>query len=276
MQSAGDEASATVTEGESVGNLADSGSEIHRAVPYVSLAAQDGDTPAQAISIHGVGQGAGANDGAHPVHQLAAHAHQGPLGALVQTHNHHQMMHLMAQQQMMLSPMHPQQQQQQHMQMQMQMLAAHLQAANSAAAQHAAPFAVTQQGFSAGVQQGGISGPGSQQGSSSEADSAEMIAKREVGRFRQVKSKKDACPLEWWRDKGSVARERGGGVVWGWLSKLARRALAMPATSAAAERLFSQASSAFQASRKRIKVVNSLLMLFLHQVPRSRTRIEYA
>ncbi len=109
-----------------------------------------------------------------------------------------------------------------------------------------------------------------------EADSAEMIAKREVGRFRQVKSKKDACPLEWWRDKGSVARERGGGVVWGWLSKLARRALAMPATSAAAERLFSQASSAFQASRKRIKVVNSLVMLFLHQVPQSRTRIEYA
>ena len=39
----------------------------------------------------------------------------------------------------------------------------------------------------------------------SEADSAEMITKREVGRFRQVKSKKDACPLEWWRDKGSVA-----------------------------------------------------------------------
>ena len=26
-----------------------------------------------------------------------------------------------------------------------------------------------------------------------EADSAEMIAKREVGRFRQVKSKTDAC-----------------------------------------------------------------------------------
>ena len=57
-----------------------------------------------------------------------------------------------------------------------------------------------------------------------EADSAEMIAKREVGRFRQVKSKTDACLLEWWRDKGSVARDRAGGVVWGWLSKLARRA----------------------------------------------------
>ena len=38
-----------------------------------------------------------------------------------------------------------------------------------------------------------------------EADSAETIAKREVGRFRQVKSKTDGCPLEWWRDKGSVA-----------------------------------------------------------------------
>ena len=87
-----------------------------------------------------------------------------------------------------------------------------------------------------------------------------MIAKREVGRFRQVKSKTDACLLEWWRDKGSVARDRAGGVVWGWLSKLARRALAMPATSAAAERLFSQASSVLKPNRKRIKVVNSLLM----------------
>ena len=56
------------------------------------------------------------------------------------------------------------------------------------------------------------------------ADSAEMIAKRQVGRFRQVKSKTDAYLLEWWRDKGSVARDRAGGVVWGWLSKLARRA----------------------------------------------------
>jgi hypothetical protein len=57
-------------------------------------------------------------------------------------------------------------------------------------------------------------------------DSAEMIAKRQEGRFRQVKSKTDACLLEsrWWRDKGSVARDRAGGVVWGWLSKLARRA----------------------------------------------------
>jgi hypothetical protein len=60
----------------------------------------------------------------------------------------------------------------------------------------------------------------------SRGDSAEMIAKRQVGRFRQVKSKTDACLLEsrWWRDKGSVARDRAGGVVWGWLSKLARRA----------------------------------------------------
>ena len=109
-----------------------------------------------------------------------------------------------------------------------------------------------------------------------EADSAEMIAKRQVGRFRQVKSKTDACLLEWWRDKGSVARDRAGGVVWGWLSKLARRALAMPATSAAAERLFSQASSVLKANRKRIKVMNSLLMLSFTRYRRSRTLVEYA
>lgn len=39
----------------------------------------------------------------------------------------------------------------------------------------------------------------------------------------------------------------------------------MPATSAAAERLFSQAGGVFQAKRKRMQTVNSLLMLCLHQ-----------
>ena len=102
-------------------------------------------------------------------HQLPALAQQGPIGALVHTHNHHQMMHLMAQQGEKLN-------------------------------------------------EGGADGesePANEDDmpvfDAHEADSAEMIAKREVGRFRQVKSKTDACPLEWWRDKGSVARDRAGG-----------------------------------------------------------------
>ena len=131
MLGAGDEARVT-TEGEDVGSAGAEGQDVG---------------------------GAGAHQVHDQVHQLPALAQQGPIGALVHTHNHHQLMHLMAQQQMsMLSQMHPQQQQQ----LQMQMMALH---AASSVSHHTAPFTGIYQGFSAGVQQGGSSG--AEQGSSS-------------------------------------------------------------------------------------------------------------
>ena len=46
-----------------------------------------------------------------------------------------------------------------------------------------------------------------------EAERAERIARKEVSRCRLMKSRQDACPLKWWRDKGSQAR--AGDWIWG-------------------------------------------------------------
>eukprot|EP00802_Teleaulax_amphioxeia_P017302 Tamp_17454.p2 GENE.Tamp_17454~~Tamp_17454.p2 ORF type:complete len:233 (+),score=28.05 Tamp_17454:116-814(+) len=151
MQGAGAGGGATGAEGEGVGDLALSGSEIARAVPMVSLAAQPGDTPAAAVSINVSGP-AGTHhvDAAGQRAQLAAHAQPGPLGGLAHSHNQQQIMQMLAHQ---------------HMQMLSQMPAAASLAQIAVLRQHAAAFAGAQPGAcSTGAQQGapGAGAPGAQ------------------------------------------------------------------------------------------------------------------
>jgi len=146
MQGAGAGARATGAEGEGVGDLALSGSVIGRAVPLISLAAQSGDTHVQAVSIDDGGPGAGAhhvNAPGQPAHQPPAHSQQGPVGALVHSHNQHQVMQMLAHHQMkMLLQMHP--------------ALAHAHAHAAFLGQQSAAFAGAQPGASStGAQQGG-------------------------------------------------------------------------------------------------------------------------
>jgi len=92
-----------------------------------------------------------------------------------------------------------------------------------------------------------------------ELSSAE-IADREIKiwKTRTVPFPKDKNPLDEWR--------RGVVYLFPWLGVLARRVLAIPATSAAPERLFSTAGNVMTKKRSRLTCDNMEELVYLHEV----------
>jgi len=92
-----------------------------------------------------------------------------------------------------------------------------------------------------------------------ELSSAE-IADREIKiwKTRTVPFPKDKNPLDEWR--------RGVVYLFPWLGVLARRVLAIPATSAAPERLFSTAGNVMTKKRSRLMCDNMEELVYLHEV----------
>jgi len=92
-----------------------------------------------------------------------------------------------------------------------------------------------------------------------ELSSAE-IADREIKiwKTRTVPCPKDKNPLDEWR--------RGDVHLYPWLGVLARRVLAIPATSAGPERLFSMAGNVMTQKRSRLTCDNMEELVHLHQV----------
>ena len=93
-----------------------------------------------------------------------------------------------------------------------------------------------------------------------ELSSAE-IADREINQIWKtctVPLPKDKNPLDEWR--------RGAVHLFPWLGVLARRVLAIPATSAAPERLFSTAGNVMTKKRSRLTCDNMEEFVYLHDV----------
>ena len=92
-----------------------------------------------------------------------------------------------------------------------------------------------------------------------ELSSAE-IADREIKiwKTRIVPFPKDKNPLDEWR--------RGAVHLFPWMGVLARRVLAIPATSSAPERLFSTAGNVMTKKRSRLTCDNMEELVYLHEV----------
>jgi len=92
-----------------------------------------------------------------------------------------------------------------------------------------------------------------------ELPSAE-IADREIKiwKARTVPFPEDKNPLDEWR--------RGVVHLFPWLGVLARRVLAIPATSSAPERLFSTAGNVMTKTRSRLTCDNMEELVYLHEV----------
>ena len=92
-----------------------------------------------------------------------------------------------------------------------------------------------------------------------ELSSAE-IADREIKIWKThtVPFPKDKNPLDEWR--------RGTVHLFPWLGVLARRVLAIPATSSAPERLFSTAGNVMTKKRSRLTCHNTEELVYLHEV----------
>jgi len=90
--------------------------------------------------------------------------------------------------------------------------------------------------------------------------SSAEIADREIKiwKTRTVPFHKDKNPLDEWR--------RGAVHLFPWFGVLARRVLAIPATSAAPERLFSMADNVMTKKRSRLTCNNMKELVCLHEV----------
>ena len=98
----------------------------------------------------------------------------------------------------------------------------------------------------------------SEAGTGNQEESAESIADREIKlwRMRAVPLGSGLCPLLEWKSAVKVCP---------WLGSLARRVLAIPATSAAPERLFSSSGNTMTKKRTRLTCDNLEELVFLHE-----------
>jgi len=79
-----------------------------------------------------------------------------------------------------------------------------------------------------------------------------------IWKARTVPFPKDKNPLDEWR--------RGAAHLFPWLDVLARRVLAIPATSAGPERLFSMVGNVMTKKRSRLTCDNMEELVYLHEV----------
>jgi len=92
-----------------------------------------------------------------------------------------------------------------------------------------------------------------------ELSSAEIAVREiKIWKTRTVPFPEDTNPLDEWR--------RGAVNLFPWLGVLARRVLAIPATSAAPERLFSTAGNVMTKKRLRLTCDNMKELVYLHEV----------
>jgi len=89
--------------------------------------------------------------------------------------------------------------------------------------------------------------------------SAEIADRKiKIWKTRTVPFPRDKNPLDEWR--------RGAVHLFSWLGVLARRVLAIPATSAAPERLFSTVGKLMTKKRSRLTCDNMEELVYLHEV----------